>query len=161
MKPLIIRNMKNSAKIDFRSSAMLFFSILMSSPFTGSSQENLNTIKIWEGWKIGNVIKVSGTIKYGDPMHKGEEDKRYLVVQSIDDKALESEKTIEILYHKELFSKIKDGEALALLGYASGGFSGIPNFNDYDLEYWQDKLFGFSLYFVVLKMGEEIKMKKK
>ncbi len=152
---------RKSIKIDLRGSALLIFSILMTSPFTGASQENFNTIKIWEGWKTGSVIKVYGTIKYGDPKYKGEEDKRFLVVQQIDDIKPDAIKSIEISYHKELFSKAKDGEAVTFLGYVSGGFRGIPNFGNYDLEYWQDKSFGFSLYFIVLKMGDEIKMKKK
>jgi hypothetical protein len=151
---------RKAGKIDLRGPALFIISILMTSPFTGASQGNFDNIKIWEGWKTGSLIKVNGTIKYGDQNYKGEEDKRYLVVQTIDDVKPDDSKTIEISYNKELFSKAKDGENVTLLGYVSGGLGGIPNFGDYELEYWQDKSFCFSLYLVVLKMGDEIKMKK-
>lgn len=149
------------AQFVFSGSVILILSVFMTYPLNGYAQSDLSNIKIWEGWKIGNVIKISGSVKYGNPLIKADEDKRYLVVKKIDDIALESSRSIEILYHKEFFSTLKDGETVTLLGYVSGGFHGIPKFNDYDLEYWQDASFQFDLYFVVLKVGDAIIVKKK
>lgn len=125
------------------------------------SQPSVNNIKIWDGWKLGNVIKVSGIIKYGNPLLKSDEENRYLNVQYIDDKLLDSSRTIQIAFNKELFSKLENNKTITLLGYLSGGYSGIPDFNNYDLEYWQDKAFHFEYYFVVLKEGDDIKKKQK
>ncbi|MFH0867590.1 MAG: hypothetical protein V1904_15480 [Bacteroidota bacterium] len=121
---------------------------------------NLNNISVWAGWKLGNVIKVSGIIKYGNSLEKTESEKKYLVVRKIDEILLDSSKTIGIGYDQELFSRFKNNDTVTFLGYITGGYTGIPDFNDYDLEYWSGVSFHFELYFVVLKESDEIKKKE-
>lgn len=129
--------------------------------FNVFSQTNFNNIKVWDGWKLGNVIKVSGVIKYGNPLLKSDEENRYLIVQKIDDKHLDSSRTIQISFNKELFQKLENNKTITLLGYVSGSYCGIPDFNNYDLEYWQDESFHFKFYFIVLKEGEGVKKSEK
>lgn len=117
----------------------------------GYAQTDLNNIKIWEGWKTGNVIKVAGIIKYGDTLTKTDGENRYIEVQKIDGQVLESYKTIKIGHNQELFANLKNEQAVELLGYVSGGFSGMPSANNHKIEYWQDEAFHFELYFIVLK----------
>ena len=139
----------------------LLFAVFSMFSFKVFSQDDFNNIKIWEGWKLGNVIKVSGIIKYGNPLLKDDYEKRRLFVQKIDEIPLASSQTIQIAYDKDLFSRLKNNDTVTFLGYVSGGYSGIPKSNDYDIEYWTDVGFHFALYFVVLKEGDEIKKKKK
>jgi hypothetical protein len=150
-----------TAMCNFRWTILFLISVFLILSSNVFSQANLNNIKVWEGWKLGNVIKVSGIIKYGDTLTKADGEKRYLIVQKIDEQPLDSSRTIKISYNKESFSKLNNGDTVMLLGYVSGGYNGIPNSNDYDIEYWQDMPFHFDLYFVVLKEGDEIKNKEK
>jgi hypothetical protein len=139
-------------------SAILFFTFFILFVLPGKTQTviaNFNAkldTTIWAGWKLGNVIKVTGIVKYGDSSLK-ENGKRYILVQKIDGAALNPDKKIEIFYDEELFKKLKNNESVTLLGYVSGGYYGVPNFNNYYDEslLWQGVGFGFSLDFVVIK----------
>ncbi|OFX34496.1 MAG: hypothetical protein A2X08_10325 [Bacteroidetes bacterium GWA2_32_17] len=153
--------LNKKAKSKLSKYSLFFICVLIMFSFNVFSQSNINNIKVWDGWKLGNIIKVSGVIKYGNPLLKSDEENRYLIVQKIDNQLLDSSRTIQISYNKELFQKLENNKTITLLGYVSGSFCGIPDFNNYDLEYWQDESFHFKFYFIVLKEGEGIKEKEK
>jgi len=136
---------------NFRRSVVLFISIFLLCSFNVFSQDYLNTIKAWEGWKLGNVIKVSGSVKFGNEVTKAGGYTRYLIVNKIDGKPIDSSRTIQISYDEDLFSTLKNNDTITFLGYVSGSYCGIPDFNDYKIEYWQDEQFHFEFYFVFLK----------
>lgn len=157
------RKIANRQKVmfNFMRSILLLIAAFSMFSFKVFSQYDLNNIKVWEGWKLGNVIKVSGIIEYGNPLSKADYEKRYLIVNKIDEILLDSSQTMQIVYDENLFSRLKNNDTVTFLGYVKGGYDGIPNFNDYDLEYWQDVEFHFALYFIVLKEGVEMNKKEK
>jgi hypothetical protein len=150
-----------TAICNFRGTFLFLLSVFIIFSFNVFSQANLNNIEVWEGWKIGNVIKVSGIIKYGNPLMKSDGEERYLIVQKIDEQPIDSSRTIKISCNPESLLKMNNCDTVTLLGYVSGGYFGIPNSNDYDIEYWQDKPFHFDLFFVVLKNDDEIRKEKR
>jgi hypothetical protein len=141
---------------------LFLFVILALIAFNGQAQTNpdgnksftfndLNNIRIWSGWKLGNAIEVTGIVRFGSSLNKGEEEKRYVVVQKIDGVVLDSARKIEIRYDEAFFPGLENNNVQTILGYVSGEYSGMPNANNYKFMAWQDKDFHFELFFVVLR----------